>query len=212
MNYSDRYKVDEMNIKDLKPGIYNTFYYEDEERHFYFSNNELSKVYVSINDEEITVRVKYGYDYVYIHSFDKGGKLLTNYFPLVKYLDKGGELYAIKDNENKKIHRIREFDYKTILYEERRCIMTSSEIKCDIYYFHDYILNVFQLNQTRFEELVKCSDNIDLWNPKDFNLYIPEKMKYEFLHVYFVLKIFLISRKINIRDLRQYIFRFLFEL
>jgi hypothetical protein len=71
-------------------------------------------------------------------------------------------------------------------------------------------INVFELDNARIEEVQKRKFNI-IWNPKDLDLYIPRIIIKEFLHIYFLMKNIL-GNKLNNKDLRQYIFRFLFDL
>jgi hypothetical protein len=82
-----------------------------------------------------------------------------------------------------------------------------------ITYNSGYKITEYYFNKSeKIREVHVDSDQIiDIWNPKDIKLEIPNIMKYIFLHIYFLLKI-IMGNKINNKDLRQYIFDFLFDL
>jgi hypothetical protein len=70
----------------------------------------------------------------------------------------------------------------------------------------------YYFNNNKIGEDSSKSSRIDyLWNPKDLNIKLPDIIKYIFLHIYFLLKTIL-GNKLNNKDLRQYIFGFLYTL
>jgi hypothetical protein len=213
MNYSYRFKVDGINIKDLKPGIYNTFYFRDDGRRINISKSTHEHtIKVIRNDISIVISCLEG-NHVSKHHFNLDGKLFMKEsdYSSIKYLDKHGILYRMGNGSIKQYSIIKHRLSERIIYYKNPQPILGSSIVLNTYYFNNMKINLFELGNMKTEEIQKERFNI-IWNPKDLDLYIPRIIIKEFLHIYFLLKIFLISKKINNKDLRQYIFRFLFDL
>jgi hypothetical protein len=233
MNYSDRFKVDGMHIKDLKPGIYNTFYYERDGKKkiieeinkievlksgfynsFYYERDGEKKIIEQINKIEVlkineSIVIKCGKIIQYYFNDGRLFKKIIGNYPEMKYLDKNGELYKIENHYNKRYSIIQDENDGIIIYLCSR-FSNESKIMVNTYHFNNMKINVLQLGNTRIEEVHEEKFGI-IWNPKDLDLYIPRIIIKEFLHIYFLMKNIL-GNKLNNKDLRQYIFRFLFDL
>jgi hypothetical protein len=158
-------------------------------------------IYYDYDYSEICLADKNGYHYLI---FDLKGKLIRIWNSSV--IDSGDNTY-IDDREGfsilNKNGRTKEI-FKTC---------GSMDISTDTYYFPPN-LSIDVIRDDRDEkqtiEIVEYNkrENIPIWNPKDLNLYIPKRIRFIFLEIYFLLK--LICKPVKSRDLIQHVFSFLY--
>jgi hypothetical protein len=211
MNYSLRFKVDGINIKDLKPGIYNTFYYKIDKKKILIDKDK-GKIHVLKTEKSVIISNGSGFMINKYH-FHLDGTLFMKIDGghIIKYEYKNNQLYQIENSPNITYSIIRDYiNNPEMIYRKIINPILESSVVLNTYYFNNMKINVFELDNARIEEVQKRKFNI-IWNPKDLDLYIPRIIIKEFLHIYFLMKNIL-GNKLNNKDLRQYIFRFLFDL
>jgi hypothetical protein len=146
--------------------------------------------------------------YFIFYIFDKDGKLLED-MNHEMYVDKSGPVFCkIRSRNSWAII----FGPGNISNELCQRVPIDDFMRKLIMYNSGYKITEYYLKDKKVGEVhVDSNQIIDIWNPKDIKLEIPRIMKYIFLHIYFLLKI-IMGNKLNNKDLRQYIFRFLFDL
>jgi hypothetical protein len=206
MSYCENFRIDgkrinELEIKEGESVKFETFYYEDKDsnsKRIVFSSKRFPHIVLK-KDGIYKVTRQNGRSFrEYV--FNQQGVLIRDGNSI--YVNKSG-IVLVKQQSNNKCSMIKNKEFREIFDGDGFHITTM--------YNSGYRIRKYDFSDMKLEYHSKCNDITETWNPKDLGLYIPRIMKYIFLHIYFLLKTILNS-KINNKDLRQYIFRFLFDL
>jgi hypothetical protein len=213
MSYCENFRIDgkrinELEIKENERVKFNTLQYKNCENIQDFANDRTEILDITSNN--VIVQYINNLYIVIVNNPFKNKYIFSKKGILIKHND---ELYINKSGfsffYNRGNLNIRNILRSVEILESQnldicifRRIMHNCGLQIREYYF----------NNNKIGEDSSKSSRIDyLWNPKDLNIKLPDIIKYIFLHIYFLLKTIL-GNKLNNKDLRQYIFGFLYTL